>query len=275
MAAGGRHRERLYLRVIAGPDEGKGAWLGGEPCLVGRSEDAGLALTDPEAGFEHAVVGMQAGKAWAENLSAQGTQVGGQLITERVTVSVGAVIGVGPVTRLRVEAPEHAPRSTAWIVPVCVLVLAAVGTGMLIARLRPKVAPEPPVKREHWQNAYVRIEDRMTLWEHKGLISADMLELFRQAWTREQAGDTIKALALWRQVQSLMLTTHVPGAMERGQTFASHAADTPKCLQVAMEWDPYEQPDGFQWTTDEALADAAWWFVSLRVQWLRSETENE
>ncbi len=266
-------RVRHFLKVTAGPDKGKTVRLADGGCLIGRSEDAQLVLSDPDVGFQQAMVTVTPTGVFLENLSAKGTTLDAKPVTARCALAAKLIIQVSPNTQLQLESVGGAVRRTNWIVPVCIIVMLLFGVVVAVLKLQKPPRPLDPVQQEHWQNAHQRIDVRMGAWVRKGRLPADVSDMFQQAWLRENSANDVAALKLWRKLQSLMMTTHVDGAMAEAETFASHAGPSSRTLGIVMGWNRNESPYSFQWSSDEAIADAAWWFVTLRVQELRERLE--
>ncbi|MBL8850693.1 MAG: protein kinase, partial [Planctomycetaceae bacterium] len=95
---------QLQLRVLSGPDQGRAFSLDdGRPAIIGRGQEATLALTDPRVSRKHATVEVHNGVVTlVDGGSTGGTAVNHQRIT-RNTLSHGDMIQLGD-TVLQFEA---------------------------------------------------------------------------------------------------------------------------------------------------------------------------
>jgi len=84
------------LAVLEGPLAGQTIPLGGEPLVVGRAPDNAVVLQDDYVSSRHARFFAQDGRWYVEDLgSTNGTQVGGNRITNQVPLHVGTTVRLG------------------------------------------------------------------------------------------------------------------------------------------------------------------------------------
>jgi pSer/pThr/pTyr-binding forkhead associated (FHA) protein len=88
------------LRVIAGPDLGKGVQVDAAPVTIGRGDECGLVLTDEHVSLIHAAVEPHEGGFRVRDLeTSAGTRVNGERILER-RLMFGDLIALGASTLL-------------------------------------------------------------------------------------------------------------------------------------------------------------------------------
>ena len=84
------------LAILEGPLAGQTIPLGGEPLVVGRAADNSVVLQDDYVSSQHARFFAQDGRWYVEDLgSTNGTQVGGNRITNQVPLHVGTTVRLG------------------------------------------------------------------------------------------------------------------------------------------------------------------------------------
>ncbi len=84
------------LAVLEGPLAGQTIALGGEPLVVGRAADNSVVLQDDYVSSRHARFFAQDGRWYVEDLgSTNGTQVGGNRISNQVALQVGTTVRLG------------------------------------------------------------------------------------------------------------------------------------------------------------------------------------
>ena len=84
------------LAVLEGPLAGQTIPLGGDPLVVGRAADNSVVLQDDYVSSRHARFFAQDGRWYVEDLgSTNGTQVGGNRISNQVPLNVGTTVRMG------------------------------------------------------------------------------------------------------------------------------------------------------------------------------------
>jgi hypothetical protein len=84
------------LAILEGPLAGHSIPLGGEPLIIGRAPDNSVVLQDDYVSSRHARFFAQDGRWYVEDLgSTNGTQVGGNRISNQVPLHVGTTVRLG------------------------------------------------------------------------------------------------------------------------------------------------------------------------------------
>ena len=264
------------LVVISGADEGQRFEVAEGEMLIGRSGDAAVSLSDDSVAFEHAIVREMDGKLHVQNLSALGTIVRGRKITEETRLAANDEIELSRSCRILVEVSDDRGGSKTGLLiaaAAALLLLVVAGAAVMVAGGGPR---RVPMTQAHWRTAYVNLGERMDLWQSEGRIPQDITLLFRNSWRQEKAGDYRAASEQWERLNSAMLSLPTPLLDdEESNTFAQIARPTPKALGVIMGWDKSVVSTDFEWTTDEAYADALVWFVRKRAAISRSKVGGE
>jgi serine/threonine protein kinase len=124
-----RNSLMFKLIVTAGPDKGQSFALApGSTLQVGRSQAASARLTDPTVSRVHSEIEAAGGKVVLHNISANGSSVNGESVSERVLLH-GDVIRVGN-SELRFVG-EAAEVSTEMIAPVAAVPATGDPSGMI------------------------------------------------------------------------------------------------------------------------------------------------
>ena len=112
------------LVVISGADEGQRFDVTDGEVLIGRSGDAAVSLKDESVAFEHAIVRVEDGKLYIQNLSALGTIVRGRKVTEEMQLAANDEIELSRSCRLVVEQSDAAGGSGKGLLIGAVAVIA-------------------------------------------------------------------------------------------------------------------------------------------------------
>lgn len=188
------------LHVLEGPDKGQQFPLTQTETLLGRATRAQARLTSPEVSVEHAVIRREGEEFVIENLSAQGTQVNDAKVAGRVKLHVRDRIRLTPDTVLRLESSDVAgllsrPRLLAGLVGTLLLVL------LLVVVLDPfGGASRPP----QWNRAYAAVLEWTQAQAAAGTLPPEAVELLRDGWRLDKAGDYKASQQRWWRLQMLL-----------------------------------------------------------------------
>ena len=261
---------QYYLEVTSGPDKGLTLWLSNEPVKIGTVDGCGLMLSDPEVGAEHTEIALVRNRVWVENLSAQGTLMGGRVLQNRTIMVVDEVLEVGQDTKVALRSTVKSDKRPIgkYLFPI-ILALAVLG-GLILAITNVKVPVRGAKRVTHadWERAYGRLQKRMDSWASQGMIEPRVSQAFAHAWFRECSGDQDQALAAWKIMYNAMVGISIEGVTAEGKTMATGAEASPESLKLFMA----RSMDGDAWrNNDKAYADAIWWFVSKRIKSLSTK----
>ncbi len=273
-----------HLVVISGADEGKGCEVTPDAeCLIGRSPDAALRLSDESISWEHAVVTDEGGKTYIENLSALGTQVRGQKITRKTRLGSNDIVELSPTCQFRLDLAAAATTTqTSPLKSALLVVLAIVALGAAVMFMLPESTPSRGAPTgAHWQRAHLKLVERMRKWEAERQIPGAFVDQFEEAWRVERSGASDVAWETWDQLRFELMTLTVPHMMHhegeiapvRGSFAEAASLDEPyRALQVLMEWDPAIDPADPEWSLDRRYVEALVDFVRLRAD--RTEPDS-
>jgi predicted component of type VI protein secretion system len=102
----------LKLRIVAGPDAGKEYRLNEGETVVGRGGSSNIVLPEPQVSTRHAQITVRDNEVQIADLSStNGTIVNGRRITEKVPLSVGDRLRLGPYEAELIEVTVSGRRT--------------------------------------------------------------------------------------------------------------------------------------------------------------------
>jgi len=254
------------LLVISGADEGRRFDVGEGEILIGRAPEAPISLKDESVSYEHAIVRIEDGRLYLQNLSAMGTTVRGRKVSEQTRLSPNDEIELSAKCRVLVELTEGGAGPNKLVLGAVAAVLVLVLIFAAVFMMGRNKGGSPPVTMSHWTKAYITLGERLESWTDQGRIPSEVVLMFRDSWRHEQAKDYAIAAGKWERLNSAMLAMPSPLEEEDDSTFAELAGSNSQALTVLMGWSQTANTSDLQWTTDRAYADALVWFVRKRAQ---------
>jgi len=263
------------LLVISGADEGRRFDVGEGEILIGRAPEAPISLKDESISYEHAIVRIEDGRLYLQNLSAMGTTVRGRKVSDRTRVSPNDEIELSAKCRVLVELTESGGGPNKLVLGVVAVVLVLVLIGGAAIMMRQNKGGPPPISMSHWTTAYIALGERLDSWTDQGRIPADVALMFRDSWRHEQAMGFSVAAGKWERLNSALLSMPSPLEEQDDRTFAELASANGQALSVLMGLSVTANTSDLQWTTDRAYADALVWFVRKRAQISRNRAGDD
>ena len=143
----------LELRVVGGPDAGRTLALDSGTHVVGRGDDAVLALDDPNVSRRHVVVHVGRGTVDVSDCgSSNGTRVGDRQVDERSPWMPGVRLRLGATT-LQVAEPDAAPAAAVGAADGRTVLGPSVSIPHVRAPVEiafPQLPSAPPARRLAW-----------------------------------------------------------------------------------------------------------------------------
>ncbi|MEQ9617139.1 MAG: FHA domain-containing protein [Phycisphaerales bacterium] len=263
------------LVVIEGADEGRRFDVGAGEVLIGRGPSASIALKDESISYEHAIVRVEDGKLFLQNLSALGTTVRGRKVSEETRLTANDQIELSSKCRIVVEMSEGGTVPNKALLGVAAVLVLILVLGAAAVLLGGRGGGAPPMTSAHWRTAYAQIGARLDTWAAEGRVPSDLSRMFREAWRREQADNDRVAAGSWEGLNSALLSLPSPLEDDEGRTFGELASRNGEALKVIMGWSQTANQSDLQWSTDAAYADALVWFVRLRAKTTRTRAGDE
>lgn len=259
----------FLVEIVTGADAGKAVRVGEKPLLIGRSDAAGIRLTDESVSWEHATIRVTDGKLSIENLSALGTKLRGQKLSGVTRLGLGDEVELSPQCRLKVSPMDAGAGSSMSPLTVLLLILVLLlgGGGIAVAVALKNQGP-PPIAAtdENWANAARELEQRLDVWATSRKVPEKMLAVFQDAIRLERAGDTATAAVRWRALSAALLTQPMPDAIDGRPTFAENYSGNSKALSVLMGLPGAGSVSDERWLSDRSFADALVRFVNRRAE---------
>ncbi|MBY0113967.1 MAG: FHA domain-containing protein [Phycisphaerales bacterium] len=259
----------FLVEIITGADTGKAVRVGEKPLLIGRSDTAGIRLTDESVSWEHATVRVVDGKLFIENLSALGTKLRGQKLAGQTRLGLEDEVELSPQCRLKVQPLEAASGGGLSLMTILLLaiVVLLLGGGVTTFVAMQNQGPPPIVATdENWSNAARELEQRLDQWVKSGKVPAKALAVFQDAIRLERAGDTRTAAVRWRALSTALLTLPAPDAVDGRPTFAENYSGNARSLSVLMGLPGAGSVTDERWRSDRSFADAFVRFVNRRAE---------
>lgn len=261
----------FHLTVAFGLEAGKTYEIkDGERCVIGRAESAQLQIADEAVSWEHAAFVCEGDRLYVENLSALGTKVNGQKIAGRTRVNPDdrVELAANAVIDVQGDDPAGAGATTLTVALVIfIIVLGGLGlAGTIVYRSffdRP-VATGPTITDANWDQAFLRIDRRLTQWVESGQFPAEQHELLRAAWRAERLRQMRQANTDYKSLAAAFMIHPAPGF--DGQPFTQAASHSMNPLGVLMGAIEGENPDAEKWRGDDTYVSALVWFVRERIK---------
>ncbi len=261
----------FHLTVAYGMEAGKTYEINdGESCMVGRADSAQLQLDDEAVSWEHAVFHCEAGRLYVENLSALGTQLNGQKVSTRTRVNIGDRVELAPNAVVDVQGDDPSGSSATMLTVALVGFIIVVGGLGLAGTIAYKAffdkpaATGPIVTQGNWEQAFQRLDRRLTDWVSRGLYPSEDQEILRNAWRAERLKQPKPAHDDYTTIAARLMIQPAPGKSGKSMTEVASPNNHP--LGVIMGIHPNDSPDSDEWQGDDTYVSALVWFVRERMK---------